>query len=324
MPETLPPVGQLIRNFTVNLPVFPPAEADLIPLHGWMMEFYAGFRPEAEALGIAEEEQARVLERAQKTLWAFGEGGRLEQSGPAPALTLDRLEFLSRLKFPRPEETLALLGRLGMPVEYEAGGAWSSSGRLKASQRLRLRSPLAPALRELVMRSAANSAKPRAAYERFLRANPQAVLALEKPGLNLPPDSPAILANLPGPAALAWQDLVRFLARFEGYTPVVEFRSIQHGLWAVNYASRRGGRDLCGLTVQNGALTVRMILYRAGYGYVRERVEDFGPLVAAEFRRAHFYEEFGHQWLFVPAARAEDTAGIKKLLEVMPALLKEK
>lgn len=324
MPSQVPPIAQLVRNLVTNLPAFLPEEPDLKVLHARMMDFYTGFSSAADALGIAEDEQGKVLERAQKTLWAFGEGGRLDRRGPIPSLTLDRLEFLSRLKFPRPEETLAMLGRLGLPVEYEVGDAWSINGKLKASERIRLRFALAPALRWLVVQAAGSSTSPKVAYERFLRVNPRSIVANEKPGLDLPPDSPVILANLPVPTMHAWQALVRFLAGIEGYAPAVEFRSIQYGMWAVNYDSLRGGRDLCGLIVQNSCMTVRMILYRAGYVYVKERLEEFGPVVADAFRKAHYYEEFGHQWLFVPVGKVEDTGGIINLLERMPALVKVK
>ncbi len=323
MPSDLPPIAQLVCNLTTNLPAFPPTDPDLKALHARMMDFYVGFCSAANEQNISEAEQSKVLERAQKTLWAFGEGGQLDRKGPIPCLALDRLEFLSRLKFPRPEETLALLGRLGMPVEYQVSETWSINGKLKASERIRLRSALAPALRALVLHVNGSSSSPKAAYERFLRVNPQSVVAKEKHGLQLQPDSPVILANLKAPTVEAWQELVCFLAGFEGYAPAVEFRSILHGMWAVNYNSLRGGRDLCGLVVQNSRMTVRMILYRAGYTYVKERLEEFGPVVADVFRKSYYYEEFGHQWLFVPVGQVEDTGGIKKLLAKMPELLKK-
>lgn len=324
MPDGTSSVEQLIRNYITNLPVFPPVDPDLNALHARMIDYYVSFHSAACEQEIAESVQGKVLECTQKTLWAFGEGGRLDRKAPIASLTLDRLEFLSRLKFPRPEETLALLGRLGMPVEYRVGEIWSIRGKLKASDQIRLRFPLAPALRVLVVQAGGRSLTPKVAYERFLRVNPHSIVSREKPGLDLPPDAPAILANLPGPAAGAWQELVRFLSGVNGYTPAVEFRSIRHGMWAVNYDSVRSGRDLCGLVVQNGVMTVRMILYRAGYQYVKEHLAEFGPLVAEVFHKAHYYEEFGHQWLFVPVERVEDLDGITKLLEVLPELLKEK
>ncbi len=324
MPDGTSSIEQIIRNITTNLPVFPPADPDLSALHARMMDYYASFRLAACEQGIAESEQGKVLERTQKTLWAFGEGGRLDRKGPVPSLTLDRLEFLSRLKFPRPEEMLTLLGRLDMPVEYRVGEAWSIRGKLRASDQIRLRFALAPALRVLVVQAAGRSNTPKIAYERFLRVNPHSTVSREKPALDLPPDAPAILANLPEPAARAWQALVRFLSGFHGYAPAVEFRSIQHGMWAVNYDSVRGGRDLCGLVVQNSGMTVRMILYRSGYQHVKEHLAEFGPLVGQVFHRSHYYEEFGHQWLFVPVERVEDLDGITKLLGMLPELLKAK
>ena len=333
--ETNTPVAQVIRNYTANLPVFPPADPDLLRLHAGMAAFYRGFIPAAEVCGIAESEQGKVLERAQKTLWTFGRAGRLEQGEPGPALVLEQQPALENLKFPRPEVTFALLGRLGIPqhamlqhgmlVEYRAGEGWSGEGKLKGCAALRLRWDLAPALQELAARAAASSPKEKAVYARFLRVNPQAVLAREKPPLDLPPDAPAILANLPAPAAAAWQALVRCLAGFEGFAPMVEFRSIHHGMWTVNYEAGRGGhsgRDLCGLIVQNGEMTVRIILYRAGHLYVKERLESFGAVVADAFHRAHYYEEFEHQWLFIPVRGVGDLEGVERLLKVMPGLLK--
>jgi hypothetical protein len=289
-----------------------------------LIEFYAGFRTAANVQGIAESEAGKVLERAQKSLWAFGQAGNPATAGAVPWLALEREPALGLLKFPRPEETFALLARLGLPVEYETGGAWSAAGKLKASLRIRLVTPLAQALRSLAAQCAARSPRPKAVYERFLRANPQSVLAGEKPPLDLPPDAPAILANLPAPAAEAWQDLVDWLAGFSGFAPQVEFRSIHHGLWVANYTALRGGRDLCGLIVQDGQMTVRIILYRAGHVYVKERLDEFGPLIEGAFQRAHYYEEFEHQWLFIPIERMEDLVGVKKLLGLMAALMMEK
>ncbi len=322
--ETNIPIAQVIRNYIANLPTFPPADPELCRLHERMQAFYTGFISAALASAIPESEQVKVLERAQKTLWSFGRAGRLEQEKGVPALILDRQAAQSNLKFPRPEEIFSLLARLGIPVEYDAGGGWNASGKLSASQALRLRFDLSPALQKLAASAAASSPKEKIVYERFLRVNPQAKVAREKHPLNLPPDAPAILANLPAPAAEAWQRLVHYVSAFDGYSPTVEFRSIQHGIWMVNYNATRGSRDLCGLAVQNGEMTVRIILYRAGHIYVKERLEEFGDVIASAFHSAHYYEEFEHQWLFIPVRRAEDLAGIEKLLAVMPALFKEK
>jgi hypothetical protein len=316
------PIAQVIHNYITNLPTFPPADPELLQLHERMLALYTGFLPAALASAIPESEQGKVLERAQKTLWSFGRAGRLEQDNSVTALVLDRQAAQNALKFPRPEETLSLLARLGMPVEYGAGGGWNASGKLRGSEALRLRFDLSPALQKLAASAAASSPKEKITYERFLRVNPQAKVAREKPPLNLPPDAPAILANLPSPAAEAWQRLVRYISAFDGYSPTVEFRSIHHGMWTANYDATRGSRDLCGLAVQNGEMTVRIILYRAGHIYVKERLDEFGDVIASAFRSAHYYEEFEHQWLFIPVRRAEDLAGIERLLAVMPALLK--
>ena len=323
MPENSPSVEQIIRNYLINLPVFPPGDPRIKWLHERIQELYTAFLPAAQAMGIPEHEQGKILERIQKTLWIFANAGSLKQDGPA-CLQLDRPAALEKLKFPRPEEALALLSRLEITAEYQTGQSWSTNGKIKASEAVRLRSDLAPALRELAIQSAASSPKEKVCYERFLRANPQARVAGEKPALDFPADSPAILANLPAGAAQAWQALTYFLAGFEGYRSCVEFRSIHHGLWSVNYESKRGGRDLCGLTVHNGTMTTRIILYRAGHFYVKENLERFGEVVASAFRSAHYYEEFQHQWLFIPVNSLEDIAGIQKLLTLIPALLKEK
>lgn len=300
MPGNSPSIPQVIRNYTTNLPVFPPQDPHLRGLHAHLLEFYAGFIPAAQDLGVAESDQGAVLERAQKTLWAFASGGQLTDAGGSPCLVLERGALLAGLKFPRSETVFALLSRLGWGIELFDDSHWSGTGRLKTCQAARLVSPLAGALKELAAACAASTPKPKMVYERFLRANPRSLVAGDKPPLDLPPGHPAILSNLPPPADQAWQSLVRFLADFDGFTPTVEFRAIHHGLWTVTYDSRRGGRDLCGLAVQNGEMTVRVILYGGGHFYVKEHLDDFGEVVGAAFRAAHYYEEFRHQWLFVP------------------------
>jgi len=317
------PIAQVIRNYTANLSVFPPQDPALWALHQFMRGFYAGFIPAAQAVGIVEGDQGRALEYAQKTLWAFARFGRLESQAEGPALVLDRQLVQAHLKYPRAEGIFNVLARLGLPVEYCVDGAWLASGKLKSSEALRLRFSLAPVLQTLAAQACAGR-KEKPAFELFLRANPQAVLARDKPALDLAPDDPAILANLPAAVAQAWHMLVRSLADVDGYFPEVEFRSIHHGMWAVNYNSRRGGRDLCGLTVQNGEMTVRIILYRAGHFYVKDRLEEFGSVIADAFHNAYYYEEFLHQWLFVPVRDPADLEGIQKLLALQPELLKEK
>lgn len=173
-----------------------------------MLAFYTIFLPAEQASAIPESEQVKMLERAQKTLWSFGRAGQLEQENGVPALVLDRQAAQNSLKFPRPKGTFSLLARRGMPVEYDAVGGWNASGKLSASQALRLRFELSPALQELAASAAASSPKEKIVYERFLRVNPQAKVAREKPPLDLTPDAPAIPANLPAPAAEARRDLV--------------------------------------------------------------------------------------------------------------------
>lgn len=58
-------------------------------------------------------------------------------------------------------------------------------------------------------------------------------------------------------------------------------------MWTANYDAMRGSRDLCGLAVQNGEMIVRIILYRAGHIYVKERLDEFGGVIASAFRSAH-------------------------------------
>ncbi len=175
-----------------------------------------------------------------------------------------------------------------------------------------------PALVESIL---SRTLKEKPAYERFLRANPQAVLAREQPPLDLAADAPQILANLPPAAAEAWRDLMRFLAGFGGYSPSVEFRSIHHGMWAVNYESRGGKNDLCGLIVQNGEMTVRTILFGATHFQVKDMLDEFGDPVRAAFHQAHYYDEFEHQWLFIPCSGVADLPGIKKLLALQAEAL---
>jgi len=323
MPEITPPIAQLVRNYSTNLPAFPPDDPELRWLHGRLLGFYRDLIPAANSSGIAANEQSAVCERVQKTLWTFSRFGQLSTALGEPVLDLLTGQGLEQLKFPRLEETLRLMATLGMPVELCDGAVWSAGGKLKGSDGARLRGPLAPALKKLAAQLAETSPKEKAAYERFLRVNPRAILAREKPGLEMAPDAPAILANLPEPAAQAWLDLTTCLAAFDAYAPGVEFRSIHQGMWVVNYESKRSGRDLCGLIVQNSEVTARIILYRAGHLYVKERLAEFGDVLANAFHRAHYYEEFQHQWLFVPVKTLEDTPGIKKLLAVLPALHKQ-
>lgn len=324
MPENSPPISQVIRNYCTNLPVFPPEDHHLRKLHASLLDFYSGFIPAAQALGVADGDQGAALERVQKTLWTFAAGGQFNEEGENTSLVLERDAVLAGLKFSRPETVFALMARLGWAVELRGEDRCSEAGNLKTCHAARLVSPLAAALKELAGACTASSPKPKTAYERFLRVNPRSLVAGDKPPLDLPPDHPAILANLPPPAAQAWQSLVHFLADFDGFTPTVEFRAIHHGLWTANYNSRRGGRDLCGLAVQNSSMSVRIILYGEGHVYIKERLVEFGEVIGRAFRAAHYYEEFRHQWLFVPVNAAEDLPGVFKLMALMPVLLKMK
>ena len=292
-----------------------------------MQRFYQGFPSAARGRGIIESDQPKALERAQKALWVFGRYGSLDEDGSHLQLGLQDLQ--ERLKIPRPEETFALLGDLGAPVEFREAGKWAGARKLKGCDAVRMSFsdqaargdlPLTRALPDLIARILTGTPKEKAAYERFLRANPQAVLAREKPGPDLPPDAPAILANLLT-AAEAWRELVRFLSGFSAYRPAVEFRSIHHGMWVVNYESQRSGRDLCGLIVQNGEMTVRTILYEAMHLRVKGMLDQIGNLVRAAFLNAHYYEEFKHQWLFIPCSKIEDTLEIKQLLAMQAKAL---
>lgn len=328
MVEIFVPIDQVLCNYLTNLPLFPPVDAELAGLHRFFISFYQAFRPAAAARGIVEADQPKVLERLQKTLWFFGRSGECDEDAREAFLLAKPPALAEALKFPRAEAALALLGDLGAPVELFNDGAWRAVGRLKTCSASRLRfcadPGLARALQSLARQIQAGTSKEKAAFERFLRVDPHAILAGEKPAFALPVDAPGILANLPGPAARGWQELAAFLAGFGDYQPGVEFRSIQHGMWVVNYNSRRGGKDLCGLIVQNGEMTVRIILYDQTHFTVKDHLEELGEPVMSAFHQAHYYEEFEHQWLFIPCKQVDDTAAIKKLLLIEAEALKRK
>lgn len=325
MSDITPPIRQLIRNYINNLASFPPQEAALVDLHKRMQAFYGGFRKAAGEQGIVESEQSAMVERVQKTLWLFGKAGKPDLCDGEACLVLDGDGLANLVKLGRVEVACGLLAGLALRVELFGGEEWGWQGQLKYCQAARLRGALVENLQVLVGAAAASSPKEKVAYERFLRVNPQAVVAREKPALAVTAAAPEIMANLDGPTAEAWNVLTACLAGMDGFAPLVEFRSIQQGMWVVNYESKRSsGRDLCGLIVQNGEMTARIILYRAGHGYVKEHLDDFGPIVAEAFHKAHYYEEFEHQWLFIPIQSVEDTTGVRKLLAVVPGLLKMK
>jgi hypothetical protein len=162
----------------------------------------------------------------------------------------------------------------------------------------------------------ASTPKPRPALERFLRADPLVVLANEKPALALPPDSLKILANMSPETAEAWLELVEVLVEYADFFPMVEFRSIHHGLWVVNYTHNRGKRDLCGLITQNGEAQVRVILYEKTHFQVRAALDNFNEPIREAFRRAHYYEDFKHQWLFISLNSREEVGPLQRLLKV--------
>jgi len=274
------------------------------------MEFYAAFRDIAGEQGISPDEQPAQLERIQKVLWAFA---RLGVPGE-DVLTLSGPALQSALKFSRPESTLRLLAARGVILELDNAVKSSQSGRLSFPGQ----PDLAAAFAGLAQAALKRDGKEKPAFERFLRANPQAVLAREKPPLEMVADSPLILSNLPSGPAIAWRVLANKLKEFTDYQPVVEFRSIHHSMWVINYNGRRGGgRDLCGLIAQDGMMQVRAILYEPGHFYVRDHLAEFSPAVQAAFRSAHYYEDFKHQWLFIDCQRADEIPGILQVLRVV-------
>ena len=313
------PIPQILANYRTNLALFAPQREHARLVHSFLVNFYSGFPAAAAAVGCAENGQPGLLERTQKALWVFARQAEMQ----GDALVLGQEALRAGLKFPRPEEVFALLKACGLLAECYDGANWSPDGKLKASLAARLRCPanpaLAPALAELARSVFERKAKEKPAFERFLRADPDAVVAGDVPPLSLPPDAPALLANLAMPAAAdAWRELTRELAVLSAYTPVVEFRSIHHALWVVNYVNRRSsGRDICGLIAQNGCMQVRAILYGGEHFYVKEHLADFSLPIQSAFARAHYYEEFEHQWLFIDCQTIEDARGILHLLSFL-------
>ncbi|MBE0697597.1 MAG: hypothetical protein IH586_11810, partial [Anaerolineaceae bacterium] len=201
MITTLPPIAQILRNFSTNLSTFPPQGAGPAAVHRFFLDFYQRFAQAAAE--IPETEQSRIIERIHKTLWAFARFGAGKEDGGVSALEIERAVIAKELKFPRAEEAFALLGRLGVPVELLANGLWSAAGKLKPAEKARLRFdfeplppaiPLARAFPDLAAQILAGKPKTGPAFERFLRADPHAILAGEKPPLALPADARAILA----------------------------------------------------------------------------------------------------------------------------------
>lgn len=310
MPPTTVPILQIIRSYCVNLPAFPPASESERRVHRWWMDFYATFRDIAGEQGISPDEQPDQLERIQKVLWTFARQGVPGED----ALTLSGPALQSALKFSRPESTLRLLAACGAPVQLDSGVKASQSGRLSFQGQ----PGLAAAFADLAQAALKRDGKEKPAFERFLRANSQAVLAREKPPLDLIADSPLILSVLPSGPGITWRVLANKLKEFTDYQPVVEFRSIHHGMWVINYNGRRGGgRDLCGLIAQDGTMQVRAILYEQNHFYVRDHLADFSLAVQAAFRAAHYYEDFKHQWLFINCQRADEIPGILQVLRLV-------
>ena len=321
MAEITVPIAQLLVNYQVNLPSFPPARPAWAHVHAYWQSFYAAFAQAVAKRAVPPDVQVKVIDAAQKTLWAFARQGTLAADGTGPSLQLNRAQTQEALKFPRPETVFALLGDLGAQAQSLEGGAWMPAAKLKTAEALRLSFPadplLAASFSTLAADIVARTGKPAPAYERFLRADPCAILSLEKPPLDLPPDSPKILANLSPAAAGAWGGLVEALRSYATYAPWVEFRSIQYGLWVVNYNSRRGKRDLCGLIAQNGEIQVRVILYEQTHFQVQSALAEYSLPIQTAFQSAHWYEEYRHQWLFIPLQSPEEIPSIRRLLDVV-------
>jgi hypothetical protein len=328
MSESTTPIDQILKNYITNLPSFPPQPTEVRPFYDFMRAFYANFGGAAQALDIRPELQPDLLDAAQKLLWAFGQSSAPFPGGlelPAPVL----LKTARPASPTRLDETIRLLNTLSLHIDLLSQDEWIPSSHLSlrgtpkqspapTAVRLSFDPPaLAESLARLVALVTAGNAKEKAAYERFLRADPGAVLAREKPPLALAPDAPEILANLPASAADAWRELSRHLSAAAKPNPEVEFRSIHHGMWVVNFAAKRGGKDLAGLIVQNGRMTVRIVLHGAMHFKVGEHLDEFGDPVRNEYHAAHWYEEFQHKWLFIPCASPQDTVGIKLLIDML-------
>jgi len=308
-------ISQVIRNYLINLPGFLPQEEFARLVHQWFTGFYSAFEDAARKKEIPPSDQPARLVQAQKMLWAFASQGHKDHA----SLILEGSACHMALKFSSLERTLALLAALGIQMEMEGSGGWQPARGtlLKGVQagRMTFENPgLAVAFTSLSQAILKRDAREKMAFERFLRANPQAVLAREKPPLAVSPDSLLILANLPEETTAAWRELVQALRGFTAYRPVVEFRSIHHGLWVVNYTGH-GGHDLCGLIVQNGAMQTRVILYEKAHFTVQKNLETFHPSVQEAFRAAHYYEEFKHQWLFINCRQPEEARGIFSLIQ---------
>jgi hypothetical protein len=112
-------------------------------------------------------------------------------------------------------------------------------------------------------------------------------------------------------ATEAWDDIAAFLAENYDFSPETVFGGKKYG-WAVRY--RRSGKSLCTLHPEKGAFTMLIVLGGKETELVLAGLPSFSPGVAATISGAKQYHD--GRWLWLRVLKKNDTADIKRLLQI--------
>ena len=133
------------------------------------------------------------------------------------------------------------------------------------------------------------------------------------------PTGKDIIDYLGKDAAQAWGDIVSFIEDNYNFTPETVFGGQKYG-WAVRY--RRSGRSLCTLHPEKGAFTVLIVLGGRETEQTLADLANFSPAVVELISRAKQYHD--GRWLWLRVLNRNDTADIKRLLQIKKKPQKKK
>jgi len=125
------------------------------------------------------------------------------------------------------------------------------------------------------------------------------------------PAEPDIIDYLGTDAAVAWNDVVTFLAENYNFEPETIFGGQKYG-WAVRY--RRSGKTLCTLYPENGAFTILIVLGKQEVEEALARLNEFKPGVSDTISNARQYHD--GRWLWLRILDRNDTDDVKRLVQI--------